>query len=232
MKNKKHKQNSGIKWKTKSTTLLVKFQNLIANSGSRNKIDTPNTHIHDRSFSMGASWPWSYGRWIYDYLCNWCLSPLMLWVRISVRAKCTTLCDKVCQWIATGQWFSLDPPVSSTNKTDRHDITEVLLKMALNTIKQTNQTTSIKSDSVKLALCAHIFFLYNLTDHNKKDSMYPHYNLLKKHLYIIFKNIGKHRFWGYGLVYKVFVGVVRTQDLCGMQSLTITWIHQSNLQNT
>ena len=28
--------------------------------------------------------------------------------------------------------------VSSTNKTDRHDITELLLKVALNTIKQTN----------------------------------------------------------------------------------------------
>ena len=26
---------------------------------------------------------------------------------------------------------------SSTNKTDRHDITEILLKVALNTIKQT-----------------------------------------------------------------------------------------------
>jgi hypothetical protein len=29
------------------------------------------------------------------------------------------------------------PPVSSTNKTDSHDITEILLKVALNTIKQT-----------------------------------------------------------------------------------------------
>jgi hypothetical protein len=29
--------------------------------------------------------------------------------------------------------------VSSINKTDRHDITEILLKVALNTIKQTNQ---------------------------------------------------------------------------------------------
>jgi hypothetical protein len=36
----------------------------------------------------------------------------------------------------TGLWFSLGPPVSSTNKTDRHDITETLLKVALNTIKQ------------------------------------------------------------------------------------------------
>jgi hypothetical protein len=44
--------------------------------------------------------------WIFNYLCNQCLSPLMLWVRISIRARCTTLCDKVCQWLATGLWFS------------------------------------------------------------------------------------------------------------------------------
>ena len=70
-------------------------------------------------------------------ICNQCLSPLMLWVRISIRARCTTLCDKVCQWLATGQWFSPGSPVSSTNKTDRHNITEIVLKVALNTIKQT-----------------------------------------------------------------------------------------------
>ena len=68
---------------------------------------------------QGLLWPWSYGSWIYNYLC---LSPLMLWVRISIRARCTALCDKVCQWLATGRWFSQDPLVSSTNKTDRHDI--------------------------------------------------------------------------------------------------------------
>jgi len=34
--------------------------------------------------------------------------------------------------------FPPSTPVSSTNKTDRHDITEILLKVALNTIKQTN----------------------------------------------------------------------------------------------
>ena len=36
----------------------------------------------------------------------------------------------------------LDPgtPVSSTNKTDRHDITEILLKVALNTIKQAKRS--------------------------------------------------------------------------------------------
>jgi hypothetical protein len=40
-------------------------------------------------------------------------------------------------WLTTGRWFSLDTPVSSTNKTYRHDITEILLKVALNTITLT-----------------------------------------------------------------------------------------------
>jgi hypothetical protein len=34
--------------------------------------------------------------------------------------------------LATGQWFSPGTPVSCTNKTDRHDITGILLKVALN----------------------------------------------------------------------------------------------------
>ena len=50
------------------------------------------------------------------------------------RSGDTTLCDKVCQSLTAGQWFSPGTPVSSTNKTDRHDITEILLKVALNTI--------------------------------------------------------------------------------------------------
>ena len=81
-------------------------------------------------------------RWllkIYNYLCNRCISPLMLWVGISIRARCTTLCNKkkVCQWLLTRRWFPHGPSVSS-NKADRHNITEILLKVALNTIKQTN----------------------------------------------------------------------------------------------
>ena len=34
----------------------------------------------------------------------------------------------------TGQWFSLGTSVFSTNKTGRHDISEILLKVALNAI--------------------------------------------------------------------------------------------------
>ena len=46
----------------------------------------------------------------------------------------TTLCDKVCQWLEKGRWFSPGIPVSSINKSVHHDITEILLKVALNTI--------------------------------------------------------------------------------------------------
>jgi hypothetical protein len=95
----------------------------------------------------GSSWLWLYGSWIYNSLCNQYLSPLMLWVRISIRARCTTLCDTVCQRLATGRWFSPGPPVSSTNKTDRNDITEALLKVAFNTIKQANAILRIWSRS-------------------------------------------------------------------------------------
>jgi hypothetical protein len=36
----------------------------------------------------------------------------------------------------TSWWFSPDTPVSPINKTDRHDIAEILLKVALNTKNQ------------------------------------------------------------------------------------------------
>ena len=65
----------------------------------------------------------------------------------------TTLCDKVCRWLATGRsrrWFSPGPPVSSTNKTDRHDITEILLKVALNIIKQTNKQTNKRNVNISV----------------------------------------------------------------------------------
>ena len=54
----------------------------------------------------------------------------------------TTLCDKVCQWLATGRCFS---PVSSNKKTDRHvhDIAEILLKVALSTIPHNHKKVKL-----------------------------------------------------------------------------------------
>ena len=37
----------------------------------------------------GPSWSWSYGSWIYNYLCTQCLSPLKLQVRTSFMARFT-----------------------------------------------------------------------------------------------------------------------------------------------
>ena len=115
-------------------------------------------HLH---LYLGPSWPWSYGSWIYNYLCNQCLSPLMLWVRILIRARCTTLCDKVCQWLETGRWFSPGIPVSSNIKTDRHVITEILLKVALKTIKQTNNILLInRNTTLKLQYIWWLIYIY------------------------------------------------------------------------
>jgi hypothetical protein len=54
----------------------------------------------------------------------------------------TILCDKVSQGLATGRWFSPGTHVSSTDKTDLHDITKILLKVALNTITPTHHSPS------------------------------------------------------------------------------------------
>jgi hypothetical protein len=86
--------------------------------------------------NKGPSWSWLYGSWIYNYLCNQCLSLLKLWVRIPFRREVPdiTLCDKVCQWQVGGflRVLRFPPPIKLT--ATNHDITEILLKVALNII--------------------------------------------------------------------------------------------------
>ena len=65
--------------------------------------------------------------WQTDFLCT-------IW--LSIRVKWAS--DKVYQLLAHGQWFS---PASSTTKTGRHDIAEILPNVALST---KNQIKSIK----------------------------------------------------------------------------------------
>ena len=81
---------------------------------------------------------------------NWCWQCSTLWVRISLRRGVlyTTLWYIVCQWLATGRWFSPGSPVSETNNTDRQDITEILLKVALITIKQPVFLRKIALDTI------------------------------------------------------------------------------------
>jgi hypothetical protein len=60
------------------------------------------------------------------------------------------------QLLATGRWFSPGTQVSSTNKIDRHDITEILLKVALNTINL-NQTYRLTNDEFNLGWGGYLF---------------------------------------------------------------------------
>jgi hypothetical protein len=52
----------------------------------------------------------------------------------------TAASDKIYQLLANGRWFSQGTPSSSTTKIGRNDIAEILLKVALNTINQSNQS--------------------------------------------------------------------------------------------
>jgi hypothetical protein len=56
--------------------------------------------------------------------------------------------DKVYQLLAHGRWFSLGTPASSTTKTGRNDITEILLKVALKHQKsKSNQINTMGATS-------------------------------------------------------------------------------------
>ena len=56
---------------------------------------------HNFLAKKALSWSWSHGSWIYNYLCNQCLSPLKLWVRIPFIARCTryNIMWNVCRWL-------------------------------------------------------------------------------------------------------------------------------------
>jgi hypothetical protein len=61
---------------------------------------------------------------------------------VNYKKGCTRLAttsDKVYQLLALGWWFSPDTPASSTTKTGRHDITEILLNVGIKHQKSINQ---------------------------------------------------------------------------------------------
>ena len=71
-------------------------------------------------------------RMVVGFTITYAISAYHHWCcEFAIRARCTTVCDKVCQWLAPCRWFSPGTPVSSTHKTDRHNITQILLKVAL-----------------------------------------------------------------------------------------------------
>ena len=104
-------------------------------------------HIFRKSFDISRALVAQWVRYL-DYLTTrTTLSPILRgFVPSFVNYKngCTPLAaasDKVYQLLAHGRWFSAGTPVSSTTKTVRHDIAEILLKVALNIINQSINLT-------------------------------------------------------------------------------------------
>jgi hypothetical protein len=67
---------------------------------------------------------------------------------VNYKKRCTRLAaasDKVYQLLAHGWWFSPGTLASSTTKTSRHDIAEILLKVALNTKNQIKSSSLLKT---------------------------------------------------------------------------------------
>jgi hypothetical protein len=66
---------------------------------------------------------------------------------VNYKKGCTRLAaasDKTYQLLAHGRWFSPGTPASSTTKIGRHDIAEILLKVAFNTKNQSSKTIKKK----------------------------------------------------------------------------------------
>jgi len=59
----------------------------------------------------------------------------------------------IYQLLAHGRWFSPGTPTSSTTKTDRHDIAEILLKVALK-----HQKSKYQSNHIQVMVC--FFFVF------------------------------------------------------------------------
>ena len=68
---------------------------------------------------------------------------------VEYKNGCTRLAtasDKAYQLLVHGRWFSPGTPASSITKTSRHDIAEILLKVALNTINQIKYIVHLLQD--------------------------------------------------------------------------------------
>ena len=104
---------------------------------------------------------WSYGSWIYNYLCDQCLSPLKVVSPIPVHAEVYSI-HYMIKFVSEEEirqvgGFSPNTPVSSNNKTDLHDIDVILLKVALNTI------TTIPTQTCILYKLTRMYFVASLS---------------------------------------------------------------------
>ena len=163
--------------------------------------------------------------WFIYYLCNQCLSPLSCelesctWRGVLI----TTLCDQVCKWTMAGQWSFPGTPVFSTNKTDRHNMTEILLKVASNTITSIIYFMNLKITGF-FSLIVHVYryltpvtaikLKFNLSDNEFKYCFNTLYNDWKHLIMWVFQLllIIVSSAW-YSLVFDEFKDI---NDICNL----------------
>ena len=82
---------------------------------------------------------------------------------VSLNPTHSEVCSIQCyviKWLVAGRWFSPGTPVSSTNKTDCHNITEILLKVALNTTNLIKTGTYLYVIATKTGTYVSIYLLF------------------------------------------------------------------------
>ena len=88
---------------------------------------------------------------------------------VNDKKRCTQQAptsDKAYQLVVHCGWLSPGTPASSTTKTGRHDIAEILLKVALNKINQ------IKLNQFNYGhICLYLLFYYYLLAEGLEDSL-------------------------------------------------------------
>jgi hypothetical protein len=94
--------------------------------------------IYKYFFKRGPSWSWCNNSWIYNYLCNQCLSPPKLWIRTRWwRDVLNTTFYDSWQWFASGLCELLSQTVrvgiysTTTEKSRNRNLAKVVLAEAI-----------------------------------------------------------------------------------------------------
>ena len=106
---------------------------------------------------IGPLWSWSYGSWIYNYNV---LSPLVVSSN-PAHGEVYSIQHYVIKFVIDLRQVSRFLPVlpvSSTNKTNRRDITGILLKVSLNTINPISHTNEFSVDPCRLINSLILYF--------------------------------------------------------------------------
>jgi hypothetical protein len=103
------------------------------------------------NYKISTGRPLSYGSWISNYLCNFesCSGEVY-----SIQHYVIKFVSDLRQSVV---WWLVGTPVSSTNKTNLHNITEIMLKVTLNVRTPSPMSTTV----TVLILLSNCFVLIN-----------------------------------------------------------------------